>query len=216
MVDLKQYKGGYHGAFIWKKSLPFVDNARAVLIHRPKRVSDYQLGTRRPHIGIEYWCGNHVSGMEKFTFLAVPPEGRMICLACEEKAFLAGEKTSDQIVGHHVCKGRVKAYSACCGYKAKNGTATPVLDFGAAVGNTNVNMRHYSGGIEIQNMGAAGTDTMSLEGHGQHVLNANCTGGTLAVRGHFKKTDNSGSAVEVISSLAKEGKNEKAEKIKQP
>ena len=72
------------------------------------------------------------------------------------------------------------------------GTGTPSVDFGAAVGNTNFNMRHYSGGIEIENMGQAGTDNMSLEGFGQYVLNANCAGGTLAVRGAFQKTDNSG------------------------
>ena len=77
------------------------------------------------------------------------------------------------------------------------GTATPSIDFGAAVGNTNVNFRHYSGGVEVENMGQTGADTMSLEGHGQYVINANCTGGNLAVRGHFKKTDNSGNAVTI-------------------
>lgn len=77
-------------------------------------------------------------------------------------------------------------------FSAIAGTATPAINFGALVGNTNVNFRHYSGGIELQNMGQTGTDTMSLEGWGQYVLNANCAGGTLAVRGHFKKTDNSG------------------------
>jgi hypothetical protein len=46
-------------------------------------------------------------------------------------------------------------------------------------------------------MGGAGTDKMSLEGWGQYVLNANCTDGELAVRGHFKKTDNSGGAVTI-------------------
>jgi len=76
-------------------------------------------------------------------------------------------------------------------YSGIAGTGTPSIDFGAAVANTNVNFRHYSGGIEIKNMGATGTDSMSLEGHGQYVLNANCVGGTLSVRGLFKKTDNS-------------------------
>lgn len=70
------------------------------------------------------------------------------------------------------------------------GTATPSLDFGAAVGDTNVNFRHYSGGIEIENMGTTGTDTMSLEGFGQYIINANCAVGSLAVRGNFTKTDN--------------------------
>lgn len=80
-------------------------------------------------------------------------------------------------------------------YSGVAGTSTPDLDVGAAVGSTNVNFRHYSGGIEIENFGRVGTDLMSLEGHGQLVLNANCTGGTIAIRGHFTVTDNASGVV---------------------
>jgi hypothetical protein len=73
--------------------------------------------------------------------------------------------------------------------------ATPAIDFGAAVGDTQLNIRHYSGGIEIRNMGQVGTDTMSLEGNGQLIVAASCVGGTVAVRGNFNLTDNSGGAV---------------------
>jgi len=69
------------------------------------------------------------------------------------------------------------------------GTTAPLFDFGG-VGNTNFNMRHYSGGAQIENMETAGTDTMSLEGHGQLILAASCAGGTIAIRGHFTITDN--------------------------
>ncbi len=75
------------------------------------------------------------------------------------------------------------------------GTGSPDIDFGAAVGNTQLNFRHYSGGIEIKNMGAAITDTMSLEGWGQLIINANCVAGTVAIRGHFTVTDNAGGAL---------------------
>lgn len=75
------------------------------------------------------------------------------------------------------------------------GTGTYVVDFGVAVGTTNLNMRHYSGGAEFENMGQAGTDLVSLEGYGQYILNANCIGGTVACRGNFDRTDNSGGAV---------------------
>lgn len=75
------------------------------------------------------------------------------------------------------------------------GAGTPTVDFGAAIGNTALNMRHYSGGVEIQNMGTTGTDTMSLEGDGQLVINANCAGGTVTIRGHFTITDNAGGAL---------------------
>ena len=83
-------------------------------------------------------------------------------------------------------------------YSAVAGTGSPVVNFGLLTGNTNLNMRHYSGGIEVQNMGQAGTDNMSLEGEGQLIINANCTGGTIAVRGNFKITDNSGGSVTVV------------------
>jgi len=78
------------------------------------------------------------------------------------------------------------------------GTSSPIIDFGAAVGNTNLNMRHYSGGIEIQNMGQLGTDNMSLEGNGALTIDATCVGGTIALRGNFKVTDNSGGAVTIV------------------
>jgi len=73
------------------------------------------------------------------------------------------------------------------------GTATPSIDLGVAVGSSNISFRNYSGGIEMKNMGQLGTDTMSLEGRGQLVLNANCAGGTISIRGLFTVTDNSGS-----------------------
>lgn len=70
------------------------------------------------------------------------------------------------------------------------GSGTPTIDFGAAVGATSLSIRHYSGGIHILNMQAG--DKMSLEGDGQYILNANCAGGELSVRGNFSETDNSG------------------------
>ncbi len=77
-------------------------------------------------------------------------------------------------------------------YSMIAGTSAPVLDFGVGIGNTGINLRSYSGGIDIRNMGDAGTDSMSLEGFGQLILNANCDGGIIAIRGSFDLTDNSG------------------------
>ncbi len=73
------------------------------------------------------------------------------------------------------------------------GTGTPTFDFGGAVGASAVNFRAYSGGTEIENMGAG--DTMSYEGFGQIVVNANCSAGTVAIRGAFTVTDNASGAV---------------------
>ena len=64
------------------------------------------------------------------------------------------------------------------------GTASPTFDFGTAVGNTNLNMRAYSGGIQLEAMGDTGTDTASIEGWGQ-VIEGTCTGGTVVIRGTF-------------------------------
>lgn len=82
-------------------------------------------------------------------------------------------------------------------YSGVAGTGTPALDFGAGLNASNLNMRHYSGGIEIENMGAGtGSYNMSLEGHGQLIINANCSAtSTVAIRGNFTITDNAGGAV---------------------
>lgn len=82
-------------------------------------------------------------------------------------------------------------------FSAVAGTSSPVFDFGTGLNASNVNYRHYSGGVEIQNMGAGtGSYNMSLEGFGQLVINANCSAtSTIAIRGNFTITDNAGGAV---------------------
>lgn len=99
----------------WTRCLPFLENRMAVLIHRPRSVTTYKIGNRRPHIGVGNWCGNHMSGAEKFAFLPLPPEDRIVCARCEEKAVAAGLPTSDQLAGRHVHKGGVVAVRHCCG-----------------------------------------------------------------------------------------------------
>ena len=98
-----------------------------------------------------------------------------------ENCSLSGTLTAGAVGDHHL--------SHC--HSAIAGTATPVFDVGVGIANTNVNFRSYSGGIEFQNLGQLGTDTISLEGDGQVVLNANCVGGSINVRGNFELTDNS-------------------------
>lgn len=77
------------------------------------------------------------------------------------------------------------------------GPSAPVFDFGAAVGNTEVSFRNYSSGVDIRNMGQTGTDTITLEGNGQLIINANCIGGMIIIRGNFELTDNSGGLVSI-------------------
>jgi hypothetical protein len=81
------------------------------------------------------------------------------------------------------------------------GTGTPSVDMEAAAETKNLSIRHYSGGIEFKNFGAgSGTHTASVEGFGQVVLNANCAGGTIAIRGTLTVTDNAGGAVTLSDS----------------
>jgi hypothetical protein len=75
-------------------------------------------------------------------------------------------------------------------YSGVAGNATPTIDFGNAVAATNFNNRHYSGGVELKQFSDAGPDTMSLEGFGQLILNADCTAaGTITIRGNFTIND---------------------------
>jgi len=80
------------------------------------------------------------------------------------------------------------------------GTASPNFDFGAALNSSNLNMRAYSGGIELENMGTGtGTYNASIEGFGALTINANCSAtSNIALRGAFKVTDNAGGAVTVV------------------
>lgn len=64
------------------------------------------------------------------------------------------------------------------------GGSSPIFDFGAGVGDTNLNMRLWSGGIQLEAMGDTGTDTASIEGFGQ-IIEGTCAGGAVSVRGLF-------------------------------
>jgi len=77
------------------------------------------------------------------------------------------------------------------------GTATPIFDFGVALADINLSLRGYSGGIELQNMGQLGTDRASIDGDTKVVINANCIGGTVVIRGNVELVDNSGGAVTI-------------------
>ncbi len=110
---------------------------------------------------------------------------------CMDSATIPVATLMDCALDGDLVLGSIGTYIFNDCYSAIAGTATPSIDVGAAVGTTSVNLRHYSGGIELKNLGQAGTDNASVEGNGQVVLNANCVGGTVAIRGNFTLTDNS-------------------------
>ena len=101
----------------------------------------------------------------------------------------------------HIASSDDAAFDACYSLVAGNGR--PGLSFNA--GASNVVMRHYSGGIEIHDMDT--NDKISIEGHGQIVVNADCTAPNITARGHFTLTDNDGATVwtrDAIFSLAQD------------
>ena len=99
----------------WKEASPFIENSRAVLIHRPRYVSTHKIGEKwKAHISVECWCGNTFSGTKKFTFLDAPPEGKLLCARCEEMATKRNLPTAHELAGRHVHLGRVVPQQICC------------------------------------------------------------------------------------------------------
>lgn len=99
----------------WVSCKPFVENSRAVLIHRPRRVTTHKIGDRwKAHISIHCWCGNSMSGNKKFTFLDAPADDRIVCARCEDNAIANGLPASSELTGKHVHTGGVVAVMRCC------------------------------------------------------------------------------------------------------
>lgn len=106
----------------WKACLPFVENKRGSLIHRPRSATTYSLH-KYPHIGIIFWCGMSVSGnSDKFDFLSAPPDDRILCERCEAMAVRNGLPNADELAKKHVHKGRTVAVATCCS-SAKGSTS---------------------------------------------------------------------------------------------
>jgi len=101
-----------HGA-PWKLCLPFVDNKRALLIHRPRSVTTYAL-LGKHYEAVEMWCGSGQTGRDKFDFQSTPTEGKLLCSRCEAKAVAAGLPSASEIAGRHVHEGKVVPVRTCC------------------------------------------------------------------------------------------------------
>lgn len=101
--------------FPWTSCTPFVDNNKALLIHRPRVVVTYKT-QKIPHIGITFWCGNSACGDDKkFTFTDSPSLNKYLCARCEAAAIDAGLPSADDLAGHHVHIGKLIAVKNCCG-----------------------------------------------------------------------------------------------------
>lgn len=69
---------------------------------------------------------------------------------------------------------------------------SPVIDFGAAVGNTTLHVHDYHGAMTIANMGQSGTDVLHFSSsNGKLTMNSNNIGGTKNLNGTFALADSS-------------------------
>ena len=113
-LPLKRRKDARFG-IAWKEASPFIENSRAVLIHRPRYVTTHKIGEKwKAHISVECWCGNTFTGTKKFTFLDAPPEGKLLCARCEEMATKRNMPTAYELAGRHVHLGRLVPQQLCC------------------------------------------------------------------------------------------------------
>lgn len=100
---------------IWNSCSPFIENSMAVLIHRPRYVVTHKISEKhKAHIAIHCWCGTGFTGTKKFTFLDAPPDGKLLCARCEERAVEFGQPSSSSLTGKHVHVGKVIAKQLCC------------------------------------------------------------------------------------------------------
>lgn len=80
-------------------------------------------------------------------------------------------------------------------HSAVSGISTPVIEMGAGIGATDINIRSWSGGLTFNNILAG--DIISLEGLGG-VITINGTGGEIHIRGIFQGVvDNTSDAVAI-------------------
>ena len=121
LLDLKKThknNDSRYDFFNWKSCLPFMENRRGVLIHRPKAVvtinASRLFGSKLPYLAVTHWCGSSVNSENSFTFLDAPPNGKILCERCETLAVEAGLPSAESLVGKHVHIGKVKAVATCC------------------------------------------------------------------------------------------------------
>lgn len=107
---------GYKPFLQWQSALPFVQNKRALLIHRPRSVDVYRLH-KHPHMAVHFLCGNGSTGTDKFTFMEAPPVDSILCAKCEQKAIALGLPSAHSLAGHHVHTGGIVARAHCCDYE---------------------------------------------------------------------------------------------------
>lgn len=102
-----------YGIESFKESAPFVRNTRARLIHRPVSVNLFRNKSFPEHIAVHYFCGASHTGNKNFMFINCPDEDETVCHACESRALMRGQPSSELICGKHVHIGRMIIQRTC-------------------------------------------------------------------------------------------------------
>lgn len=114
LIELKRPKRIHSWQVPWKSCLPFVENSRGVLMHRPRSGSTYNIH-KKPHIAVQFWCGMSVTANDgHLTFTDSPSEGAILCERCEAMATKNDLPSADELAGRHIHKGKVIPVVTCC------------------------------------------------------------------------------------------------------
>lgn len=102
----------------YKRSAPFFENPRGVLIHRVRslfRLTFLPSEHREPWHIVEYWCENSARprDSEVDDGLLFDPGDKLVCARCEANAVAKGQKTSSELAGRHVCIGVCRPVNVC-------------------------------------------------------------------------------------------------------
>lgn len=118
--DISRMSHSSHETCAWEKSWPFVANPRGVLVHRVRSILQFTW-TNEPfkgdqHCHADYWCENgcnfHPDDHE--IVLVRDPGDRILCARCEGMAIANGQKSAEELAGHHVHIGGIRAVRFCC------------------------------------------------------------------------------------------------------
>lgn len=98
----------------YKRSAPFFENHRGVLIHRVRALFKLTASYKSdPWWIVEYWCENY--GRTDFDDggLLFDPGDKFVCARCEALAVSKRQKTSSELAGRHVCIGVCRPVNVC-------------------------------------------------------------------------------------------------------
>lgn len=103
----------------WRESKPFFLGPRSVLVHRVRSVQSHFIigGVTPNHHSFDALCGGacNVKHAElEESVMDDVPASRLLCQRCESEAKRRGLKSAEELTGHHVHVGTIRAHRTCC------------------------------------------------------------------------------------------------------